>query len=130
MQTFVEQHKDSLDLNKPNFLGNPPIVVATKKISAILPTVQFLLEQGANPNGIDKNGDTFLHHLLNNNRAFSKITPSFLELAIKKGFDLYLKNKKGETAFDIAKNQDLKQEILNLLKVSESMEEPIIRPLA
>ena len=83
LQTFVEQHRDSLNLNKPNLWGNSPIVVATKRISAILPTVQFLLEQGANPNGVDKKGNTFLHHLLINKHAVSKITPSFLELAIK-----------------------------------------------
>ena len=130
MQTFVEQHRDSLNLNKPNFLGNTPLVLAAKRQSAILPTVQFLLEQGANPNGIDKKGNTFLHHLLKNKHAVSKITPSFLELAIKKGFNLYLENKEGETAFDVAKNPDLTQEILSLLEVSKIKKEPIIRPLA
>jgi hypothetical protein len=124
VQTFVEQHKDSLDLNKPNQDDNPPIVVAAKRISAILPTVQFLLEQGVNPNGVDKKGNTFLHHLLNNNRAFSKITPSFLELAIKKGFNLYLENKEGYTAFDIAKSKDMNNSLLELLQ-GESIENDI-----
>ena len=126
LQTFIEQHRDSLNLNKPNFLGNPPLVLAAKRQSAILPTVQFLLEQGANPNGIDKKGNTFLHHLLKNKHAVSKITPSFLELAIKKGFNLYLENKEGETAFDVAKDPDLTQEILSLLEVSKIKKEPII----
>jgi len=124
LQTFIEQHRDSLNLNKPNFLGNPPLVLAAKRQSAILPTVQFLLEQGANPNGIDKKGNTFLHHLLKNKHAVSKITPSFLELAIKKGFNLYLENKEGETAFDVAKSNNMNNSILELLH-GESIENNI-----
>lgn len=124
MQTFVEQHRDSLDLNKSNLWGNPPIVVAAKRPNAILPTVQFLLEQGANPNGVDKKGNTFLHHLLINKHAVSKITPPFLELAIKKGFNLYLENKEGYTAFDIAKSKDMNNSLLELLQ-GESIENDI-----
>jgi ankyrin repeat protein len=47
-----------------------------------------LLEQKADPNGVDKKGNTFLHHLLINKHAVSKITPSFLELVIKKGLNI------------------------------------------
>ncbi|KAL4136997.1 hypothetical protein PRIC2_000524 [Phytophthora ramorum] len=81
----------------------------------------WLIENGADPNAIDENGDTALHYAVELERY------DLVETLMKRGADSSIKNLKGLSAMEIAEEDDLK-EILNpakhILKVEETPVEP------
>ncbi|KAI9922395.1 hypothetical protein PsorP6_002691 [Peronosclerospora sorghi] len=66
----------------------------------------WLIENGADPNAVDENGDTALHYAVELDRY------DLVETLMKRGADSSIKNLKGLSAMDIAREDDLK-EILN-----------------
>ncbi|CAH0477798.1 unnamed protein product [Peronospora belbahrii] len=69
----------------------------------------WLIENGADPNAIDENGDTALHYAVELDRY------DLVETLMKRGADSSIKNLKGLSAMEIAEEEDLK-EILNPVK--------------
>uniref|UniRef100_M4BXS7 Myosin-like protein n=1 Tax=Hyaloperonospora arabidopsidis (strain Emoy2) TaxID=559515 RepID=M4BXS7_HYAAE len=66
----------------------------------------WLIENGADPNAVDENGDTALHYAVELDRY------DLVETLMKRGADSSIKNLKGLSAVEIAEEDDLK-EILN-----------------
>ncbi|CAI5704463.1 unnamed protein product [Peronospora effusa] len=69
----------------------------------------WLIENGADPNAIDENGDTALHYAVELDRY------DLVETLMKRGADSSIKNLKGLSAMEIAEEDDLK-EILSPVK--------------
>ncbi|CAI5730535.1 unnamed protein product [Hyaloperonospora brassicae] len=66
----------------------------------------WLIENGADPNAVDENGDTALHYAVELDRY------DLVETLMKRGADSGIKNLKGLSAMEIAEEEDLKK-ILN-----------------
>jgi len=72
------------------------------EISVDLDIIFLLLENGADPNYTNNNGNALHFAIDNENPVYIAI----LELLLNKGASPYVRDKNGETPFDIAKNKD------------------------
>ncbi|KAG6590699.1 myosin-like protein [Phytophthora cinnamomi] len=81
----------------------------------------WLIENGADPNAIDVNGDTALHYAVELERY------DLVETLMKRGADSSIKNLKGLSAKEIAEEDDLK-EILNPANHVPKVEEAPVEP--
>ncbi|KUF99223.1 hypothetical protein AM588_10011287 [Phytophthora nicotianae] len=112
-------------VNMKNKLGFTPLHLAVQNDEdegfEAAKVCVWLIENGADPNAIDVNGDTALHYAVELERY------DLVETLMKRGADSSIKNVKGLSAVDIAEEEDLK-EILNpathVPKVEESPVEP------
>ncbi|KAF1790858.1 P-loop containing nucleoside triphosphate hydrolase [Phytophthora cactorum] len=112
-------------VNMKNKLGFTPLHLAVQNDEdegfEAAKVCVWLIENGADPNAIDVNGDTALHYAVELERF------DLVETLMKRGADSSIKNLKGLSAVEIAEEDDLK-EILNpathVLKVEENPVEP------
>lgn len=74
-----------------------------------LPVLKFLIDKGADINAVDINGNTPLHIASYNDYYYENI-----EELISRGADTTIKNKKGQTAFDITNDQTCKDLICRI----------------
>lgn len=97
-------------VNMKNKLGFTPLHLAVQNDEdegfEAAKVCVWLIENGADPNAIDVNGDTALHYAVELERF------DLVETLMKRGADSSIKNLKGLSAVDIAEEDDLK-DILN-----------------
>ena len=74
----------------------------------------YLLEEGANVNIQDRNGNTPLHTSVDCTNIADEL--KIPKLLVKKGVDIKAKNNKAETPFDIAKKR-FNESFLGFLKI-------------
>ena len=67
------------------------------KSDDLVNTLQEALENGADPNVQNENGDTFLHRIPEEMPDLWKDGAEFIELALKKGANVNIQNKEGKT---------------------------------
>lgn len=91
------------DLNAKDSLGNTPLHLCTNDPTFCHETVEILINNGADVNiqNVDKN--TPLHLLATQN---SPIAPKVAKILIDNGAYLRLRNKKGDTVFDVARKHN------------------------
>ncbi len=69
----------------------------------ILDTMSFLIERGANIHTADEDGNTVLHLAINNHN------PEMIKLLLSRGAKADAKNNEGKTAYQCAKEFDMKE---------------------
>ena len=75
--------------------GNPYSAMTKNYIKI----VQILIENGANKDALDKDGNTILH------RAATVGFPNLVKFLLEEGFDRHIQNQKNKTPLDLAKEQ-------------------------
>lgn len=102
------------DLNEDDFRGTTPMHVACwcghEKV------VNLLIENGANTNQINVDGKSPLHHAANRNKL------SVVKLLVKTGADLFLKERQGNSAYNLASLVGHKQTASFLLCAMKAQE--------
>lgn len=102
----------------PNIADNGgafPLSEATAKVYASPPIVKRLLDGGANVNAQEANKGTALIYAASNKQIASQTRAEIVRLLLDKGADKSLKDNKGKTAFDWAKESG-STEVLEILK--------------
>ncbi|KAL8015194.1 putative Axin interactor dorsalization-associated protein [Plasmopara halstedii] len=112
-------------VNMKNKLGFTPLHLAVQNDEdegfEAAKVCVWLIENGADPNAIDVNGDTALHYAVELERF------DLVETLMKRGANSSLKNLKGFSPVDIAQEADLK-DILNSANHTFEAEENIVEP--
>ncbi|GMF09243.1 unnamed protein product [Phytophthora lilii] len=112
-------------VNMKNKLGFTPLHLAVQNDEdegfEAAKVCVWLIENGADPNAIDENGDTALHYAVELERY------DLVETLMKRGADSSIKNLKGLSAMEIAEEDDLK-EILDPAHHVPKVEETPVEP--
>ncbi|KAE9048529.1 Myosin-8 [Phytophthora rubi] len=112
-------------VNMKNKLGFTPLHLAVQNDEdegfEAAKVCVWLIENGADPNAIDVNGDTALHYAVELERY------DLVETLMKRGADSSIKNLKGLSAKEIAEEDDLK-EVLNPANHVPKVEETPVEP--
>jgi ankyrin repeat protein len=89
-----------------------------------LASVKRLLEKGADINGQNDGGNTILHYCA----SFGRL--SMCKHLIRNGANVLIKNKRGETAYDMAKQRLVVPVNLNSLKIANLLKSHIMNNIA
>ena len=101
--------KYNLDIYDRDFNGNTPLHWAVN--SASENSINFLISWMKNINFVDKKGQTPLHI------AIHTLRPKLIKKLLYKGADLYIKNKNGESVYDIISENNDNKEFENVFRV-------------
>ena len=129
VELFLQNGADK-DINTQNYYDEYPLHVAMEKedhhyysrTRILVPKIVLLLLQyGAKPNIAYSDGLTMPLHV-----AVDRDQPIIIQELIKKGADKSCTNKKGLTAYDLAKQRNYKQDILDMLYVPSPLKENVV----
>ncbi|HRH42714.1 MAG TPA: ankyrin repeat domain-containing protein [Pyrinomonadaceae bacterium] len=112
VQNFLERGANPNIADKDGFL---PLAAACVGDGIKSSTVKMLLDKGADPNGKESNGATPLIYIAGNKYVTSEERREIVKMLLDKGADKTIKEKKGRTAFDVAKQFQIK-DLDDLLK--------------
>lgn len=101
--------------NQADGEGSIPLAEASVGGGVNSDIIKMLLDKGANPNMQENNGNTPLMYIAGNKYVSASKRQEVIKMFLDKGADKKIKDKKGRTAFDIAKQFEVKDD-LDLLK--------------
>ncbi len=101
--------------NQADGVGSIPLAEACVGGAVNTDVVKMLLDKGANPNLQENNGSTPLMYIAGNKYVSASKRQEIIKMFLDKGADKKIKDKKGRTAFDVAKQFDVK-DVFDLLK--------------
>ena len=96
---------EPLDDDGPTVIWEESPLQTAAETSVDLDIINLLLENGADPNYTNINGNA-LHFAMENDPSPPTVYTAILELLLSKGAGPYVRDQNGETPFDIAKNKD------------------------
>jgi len=105
------------NVNAVDDSGFTPLLMAINPEPDCEKLVGLLLDNGADPNKADNQGNTALHLA-----ALSGNIPCVLKLAYAKGIALTVKNNEGKTAADLASDPEIKQLLVNAADLASHSE--------
>ncbi len=110
-------------VKKRNKNKETPLHIVARKRGSFCPCLNVLINHGADVNAQDINGNTPLMSLLTHPQV--KLRMSVVEGLCDAGTDVFIKNKDGQTAYDIAKDNlsFQSEEILDFLQCGHWDEE-------
>lgn len=104
------------DIDEVNIAGQTALVLAV--VNDDIDLVNFLLSHGANPNIVDREGDSPLIYAVRINN------PAIIRTLIKNGADHNITNLRGDTAFSLAfesRDIDLIESLINTDNINEKL---------
>lgn len=113
--------KQGANINVRNVNGKTFLMLAIPGPSIKL--IRYLLDHGADPNTQDGNGNTALMELFKDSQDISSgnILAKKVKMLIEYGADRTLKNRAGKTALDLARENNYKQSIIDLLSKKQKL---------
>ena len=104
----LKRISEPLDDDGPTVIWEESPLQTAAETSVDLDIINLLLENGADPNYTNINGNA-LHFAMENDPSPPTVYTAILELLLSKGAGPYVRDQNGETPFDIAKNKDDKK---------------------